>query len=98
MQVIASNILQLSRDQGLTWSTLTVGAGSQAFTGVTMDYSGQYIYACVNGGGVWRSIDAGVTFSLAANTSSFPWTDVASSSNGSVSERVGMGATSKGRG
>lgn len=91
MLVIASNILQLSRDQGLTWSTLTVGAGFQAFTGVTMDYSGQYIYACVNGGGIWRSTN-GVNFTLAANTSSFPWTDVASSSNGSVSEQVGMGA------
>ena len=62
-----------------TWSNV---ASSQAWTGISMDSTGTYMAACVNGGNIWVSTNTGSTWTSYA--SSLAWSGISMNSSGTT--------------
>ena len=70
----------ISNDFGATWETRTI-SGSGTVSGVTVNVTGQYIYAAVPNVGIYRSYDFGASFSIVL-TSATPWLNMCCSATG----------------
>jgi hypothetical protein len=76
--------IMISNDYGITWNKANVSAPLNTdWTSVSCSSSGKYIAASVRLGGIWLSINYGITWALTtAPSNQVYWTSVAVSANG----------------
>jgi hypothetical protein len=83
MVALSDTYVMYSADHGYSWSHSNVP--SQPYTYLVTSPSGQYVtvgYGSSGSGGVYQSVDYGVTYSLLSNSVGFVSSIVAASSNG----------------
>ncbi len=84
----ADHIIKRSTNSGSTWTTVTP-APSLNWSGISVSPDGTKIFACAEGGQLYRSTDTGATW--IPLDSSRQWTGVASSSDGEKLAAVNYG-------
>ena len=67
----SNNVIHVSYNYGGSWRTYTVTSGSVYFYRMAVSYSGQYVYLVGNNNYLYRSADAGQTWSSQANPTDY---------------------------